>query len=218
MGASMDASPVAIDGHRNPVQSSRLCLLFVRGALRQCVCLHARRPLWGESFGAPFVQGAAQTSKRLYLLLGPGPGNTRSKQVSQQKACASEVEVNIRNWISAFAMRTTASPKVSTFVARPFLRGSALPTAKCEKEIENKSYSGGLRNPNKAVAKSPALQNVGAKARQALEDLGRDAHLRKQILEIIQKLGTPSCEGFPAEILEVARQSLRKCFGLDSQA
>ena len=74
MGASMDASPAAVDRHRNPVQSSRLCLLFVRGALRQCVCLHTRRPLWGESLGAPFVQNLLKRAKVCIFYLGQAQG------------------------------------------------------------------------------------------------------------------------------------------------
>jgi hypothetical protein len=78
----------------------------------------------------------------------------------------------------------------------PFLRGTALPTAKAAREAENTAALGGLRNPNFAVAKSPGLQAVGARIRRIAEDFGRKAYNKDIVRKVYGSLAPRTLTAF----------------------
>ena len=98
----------------------------------------------------------------------------------------------------------------------PLLRGVGLPTAKAERERQNAEALGGLRNPNRAVAKSPKLREVERRARRILEHIGQNSGHRLAIQEVIDKLGGEESHGFPAELVKELRQALRTEFNANA--
>jgi hypothetical protein len=94
----------------------------------------------------------------------------------------------------------------------PFLRGTALPTAKAAREAENTAALGGLRNPNFAVAKSPGLQAVGARIRRIAEDFGRKAYNKDIVRKVYGSLGTKDAHCLPAAVIEEFRAMLQEEF------
>jgi hypothetical protein len=98
------------------------------------------------------------------------------------------------------------------------LRGNKLLGAKTAREEENAAAVGGLRNPNKAVAKSKKLQEVGRRARAVFEKLGEDQNYRSGVVTAANKLGDKSADGFPKEIIQKLKDGLRKEFGAKEPA
>jgi hypothetical protein len=92
-------------------------------------------------------------------------------------------------------------------------RGVKLVAAKEVRERENFKAIGGLRNPNKAVAKSKKLQEVGRRARSVFEKLGENADYRAGVVAAVNRLGDKTAEGFPENIVQELRGALRKEFG-----
>jgi hypothetical protein len=95
---------------------------------------------------------------------------------------------------------------------KTFLRGTKLVAAKEVREKENAAAIGGLRNPNKAVAKSKDLQEVGRRARAVFEKLGEEAGYRAEVVATVNTLGDKNAEGFSKDIVEKLRTALRKEF------
>jgi hypothetical protein len=98
------------------------------------------------------------------------------------------------------------------------LRGTKLHGAKTAREEENAAAVGGLRNPNRAVAKSKKLQEVGRRARAVFEKLGEEQSYRDGVVAAVDKLGDKSADGFPKEIIQKLKEGLRKEFGTKEPA
>ena len=94
------------------------------------------------------------------------------------------------------------------------LRGVEIPGPKANRERQNAEAVGGLRNPNRAVARSRGLQEVGKRTRAVLEGLGQVPAHWHDISNVVERLGTPEAHGFPKPLVELLRQQLRKEFNV----
>ena len=91
-----------------------------------------------------------------------------------------------------------------------------MPAAKAAREAENIEALGGLRNPNRAVARSPSLRAVGSRIRQILDRIGRNSEHRLAVQKVYMKLGTSEAQGFPAELFQEVRHALQTEFGSEA--
>ena len=99
-------------------------------------------------------------------------------------------------------------PKV---VTSPVLSlGSRVPEPKALRELENRSFPGGLRNPHRAVARSPSLRATGGKIRGVLG--GLPPAVRQELLEVAGAIGTPTARGFSETTLMAVRTAIFKAF------
>ncbi len=105
----------------------------------------------------------------------------------------------------------TAAGQAGTDPAQ-LMRGNALPTAKAQREKENLEAIGGLRNPNRAAARSQPLRKTGARIRQVIEKLGEDVTFRAHVIRTASGLGQPGSEGFDEASTHRLRQALREEF------
>ena len=92
------------------------------------------------------------------------------------------------------------------------MRGSALPSAKAERERANLECVGGLRNPNQAVSRSPALQEAGRRIRGVLENLMLDTQVRREALKAADSIGKEDYAGIPAETVRKAQDAFQIAF------
>ena len=81
------------------------------------------------------------------------------------------------------------------------------------REMQNIDAVGGLRNPNRAVARSPALRAVGHRIRGTLEKLAANAAIAKEMQEAVRGLGSQDYTGFTVETLTATRAALLQEFG-----
>ena len=73
--------------------------------------------------------------------------------------------------------------------------------------------SGGMRNPNSAVAKSPLLRSVGSRCRAVLErEAAVNTWAQEEIASLAGRLGDKAFEGPSARLLDHLRQALRHEF------
>jgi hypothetical protein len=86
-------------------------------------------------------------------------------------------------------------------------------TEKDHREAQNFEAVGGLRNPNRAVARSPELRAVGQRIRSTLEALAVDPAVSKEMQDAVKGLGSTECLGFSVETLVATRTALLREFG-----
>jgi hypothetical protein len=97
--------------------------------------------------------------------------------------------------------------------------GSFLPTQeglskRDIRELENQQFPGGLRNPNRAVAKSSGLRSVGTRLRGVLESFIQKHPAATSVLD---QLGKEDAPGFPDELVWELRRSLAAEFRISVQ-
>ncbi|CAK0840856.1 unnamed protein product, partial [Prorocentrum cordatum] len=91
--------------------------------------------------------------------------------------------------------------------------GVALPEPKAAREAANNAALGGLRNPNRAVARSVGLRRTGARIRKVLDEVPDRSSFKEGIISVIEQMGTDQCRGFSLEAVEFTQEALRKKFG-----
>ena len=91
-------------------------------------------------------------------------------------------------------------------------------TARELRESENNSCTGGLRNPNRAVAKSVDLQRVGEKIRRTLEDACVHPLVSREVDSAFNHLGDGSHHGFSRDVLWYCRSKLMDAFGVQDRS
>jgi hypothetical protein len=90
------------------------------------------------------------------------------------------------------------------------MKGDPLLPAKAKREEENTTCVGGLRNPNRVVARSPHLRTAGKISRELLEELMMDRELREDALLAVDSIGLDSYAGIPEPSLRKARAAFSR--------
>ena len=88
-----------------------------------------------------------------------------------------------------------------------------LTPAKDVREKQKAECVGRLRNPSRAVARSPNLRATGKKIRQVFENIFCDIQDFKGAMAVLDTVGQQDAKGFSAELIAKARQALAKEFG-----
>ncbi len=83
--------------------------------------------------------------------------------------------------------------------------GVKLAAAKAEREAQNDSCPGGLRNPNRAVSRLPPLRATGQQIRRILERLMTVRTVATAAEEAVDAIGSTGFLGFPETKLILGR-------------
>ncbi|CAK0883204.1 unnamed protein product, partial [Prorocentrum cordatum] len=91
--------------------------------------------------------------------------------------------------------------------------GVALPEPRAAREAANNAALGGLRDPNRAVARSVGLRRTGARVRKVLDEVLDRSSFKESVVSVIDQMGTDQCNGFSQEAVEFTQEALRKELG-----
>ena len=86
-------------------------------------------------------------------------------------------------------------------------------SAKQVRQEQNNACIGGLRNPNRAVAQSPRLRDMGSKLRRVLEAAMRQPTVARDAMEAVSNIGNKDYKGLPMDTLITVRTMVMEQFG-----
>ena len=80
------------------------------------------------------------------------------------------------------------------------------------RDQEDNMYVGGMRIPNRAVARNPATRAMGRRLRRVLEDIANDTRSRGEVDEAWSWLGNSKAKGFSDDVLDFALKKINEEF------
>ena len=94
-----------------------------------------------------------------------------------------------------------------------FLGGVGVEARGARREFASDACFGGLRNPNRAVARSAPLRETGGLVRKILALLSQNPLFRQELIAVAEGLGTSTSTGFKEDTVKEFRKAIFEHFG-----